>query len=472
MVNEVGEYHFLPREAFSLFTTHKLPTDTSEFLDLKSKGFVYNGYLVQTVDWLATKYRTKKQFLYDFTALHMFVVTRRCNQKCTYCHASSLDEDAGPKHDMDFTTAKKCVEIALKTPSPYVKFEFQGGEPLLNFEVVKKIVEYAEELNKKVQKNLEFVICTNLVALDGAVLDYLDSKNIMVSTSLDGPEDIHDGCRRLRRGSGSYETVIKHLNWTIERLGHGKVSALMTTTRENLPRLKEVIDEYIKRGLGSIFIRTMNPFGMAAKHWKSVGYTSDEFLKGYKDALTYLIDINTKGVHFPEAFATLLLTRILTPFSTGFVDLQSPSGAGIGGAIYDVNGDIYVSDEARMLAHSTGDKRFCIGNIHRNTWKESFCGGKLREIVAESCLEVLPGCSWCAFLPYCGVDPVWEYGTRKVGYETVGRNDSCHVHRSLFYFLFDYLRFGKEEVEDVFWSWVTARTFDQIRNNNAEEMAA
>jgi sulfatase maturation enzyme AslB (radical SAM superfamily) len=96
----------------------------------------------------------------------MFVVTLRCNQKCSYCHASSVDDVATTLFDMDSATAKRCVECVFMSPAQNIKIEFQGGEPLLNFEVIRTIVEYAEELNADYKKKVEFVICTNLTIIN------------------------------------------------------------------------------------------------------------------------------------------------------------------------------------------------------------------------------------------------------------------------------------------------------------------
>jgi len=92
------------------------------------------------IDMLATKYRTKKAFLNNFTALHMVVPTLRCNSNCRYCQVSRKDVSADHV-DMSKATAKKVVDLIFKSPSPAIKIEFQGGEPLLNFTIVRYIVE-------------------------------------------------------------------------------------------------------------------------------------------------------------------------------------------------------------------------------------------------------------------------------------------------------------------------------------------
>ena len=454
----------MEKEIFDRFIKHQLDDHNAAFMDLKAKGMLWNDNLAQTIDLLATKYRSKKQFLYNFTSLHMFVVTLRCNQKCSYCHASSVDEGSESCFDMNFKTARRCVELTFMSPSLNIKIEFQGGEPLLNFEIVKEIVEYAQELNQRAQKHLEFTICTNLLALDQSKLNYIRSKDIYISTSLDGPRDIHDAYRKTRLGGGSYNTVIQNLSQATKELGRDKISALMTVTPYNINKLREVVDEYLTQGLGSIFLRMMNPFGSAYRNWLNLGYAVEDFLKAYRACLEYIIQINLNGIHFPEMFATLLLTRILTPFSTGFVDLQSPAGVGINGVIYDTNGDVYVSDEARMLSKTKEEKNFYLGNANINSWREMFGGNLLREIIAASCIESLPGCAWCVFQPYCGGDPVRNYASFGDMIGNRPQSDFCRKHRDLFNLLFDYLEQKTEDIENVFWSWITCRTLDEIRS--------
>ena len=143
----------------------------------------------------------------------------------------------------------------------------------------------------------------------------------------------------------------------------------MTATKESLSHFREIIDEYTALGFTSIFLRNINPYGYARSniHKKSFVYPMEDFLKAYKDALLYIVQLNLLGTTLIEGFAAILLSRILTPFSTGFVDLQSPTGAGISGVIYDFNGDVYPSDEARMLA-KMGDRKFVMGNVNTDSF--------------------------------------------------------------------------------------------------------
>jgi len=467
IVNEAGEYLFISKQDFIKLNTFQLKPKSQTFLNLKSKHIVTDSNLALPIYLLATKYRTKKSFLDDFTALHIFIITLRCNQKCRYCQASSENESFY-EYDMNLKTAKKSVDLVFKSPSPVIKIEFQGGEPLLNFEIVKFIVKYAEKLNKKHKKNLEFVLCTNLVAISDNILDFLAKHKILISTSLDGPQEIHDANRILRGGSGTYKIVTKNIKKAQSVLGIQNVAALMVTTKISLNYMKEIIDEYIKNGFASIFIRSLSPFGRASKKEKELGYNIDLFFQSYKKALKYIIKLNIEGTHFSEVYATIVLSRILTPFPTGFVDLQSPAGVGIGCAIYNYNGNVFVSDEARMLA-KMGDKKFLMGNVHKHNYEEIFLGRVIRETIEASCVESLPQCSECAFQLFCGADPVRNYYLQG---DCVGHRSTSEFHQKNYLvikYLMELIRQNNPDVMNVFWSWITNRTIDEIKKIEKRE---
>lgn len=218
LVNDIGEYQFLQENEFKSFVNKRLDTKSDLFLNLQSKHMAVIDHIPQVINFLATAYRTKKRYLYDFTSLHMFVVTHRCNQNCTYCHASSINDNDNTLYDMSPETGKKCVDVALKSPSKNLKFEFQGGEPLLNFEVIKEIVEYTKNIISSHSRRIDFVVCTNLTKLKEEHLLFFKQNKISISTSLDGPKEIHDQHRKKRNGDGSHELVKKNINWASEYL--------------------------------------------------------------------------------------------------------------------------------------------------------------------------------------------------------------------------------------------------------------
>ncbi len=461
LTNEVGDYIYLEKELFKDFISHKLEK-TEAYFDLKSKFFLYDRSLPTIVDTLATRYRTKHRFLYEKTALHMFVVTLRCNQRCSYCHAASEGLADPQIFDMKPSVAIKCVEFAFQSPSPDIKIEFQGGEPLLNFNIIKLIVEYAEKINEIHKKHLEFVLCSNLIALTQEHLEFFKEKKFVISTSLDGTRESHNRCRKLLNGSDSYSIAADNIKKAQAVLGKDRVSALLTVTPYNLKHLREAIDEYINFGFSYIFIRKLNPFGFAYNS-PDLNYSVDEFIDAYRDALDYIFTLNQQGIFFSEAFFTILLSRVLTPFSTGFVDLQSPTGAGISGMIYDVNGDIFISDEARMLYRTKGEKRFCIGTVEQ-TRDDVFSNRDYVKLVEDSIIDASPGCAWCVYKSYCGSDPVHNYFTKQdvIGHRPT--SDFCKKHYAIFDLLFEKLANKNNGEEDIFLSWITGRSIDKVRS--------
>lgn len=462
LINQAGEYFKISNANFKSFYSHELPKHSDVYSTLKAKHFLADNEenLLLSVDMLATKLRTRKAFISDFTALHMIVVTLRCNCLCRYCHASSVDLNK-KEYDMNWATAKNTVDMIFQTPCNEIKIEYQGGEPLLNWEIIKESVLYAEFLNKLAKKHLEFIICTNLTEITEEQLLFCRKHNIQISTSLDGLKCHHDKHRKSRVLESSYDAFISNLEKTRNILGKNSCSALLTITKDNLYSLKEVIDHYIQLGFKNIFLRGLNPYGNAIVNAEDLSYSSEEFIKEYIKALNYIIELNLQGTDFAESFATLLLSRILTPFATGFVDLQSPSGAGISGVIYNYDGEIYPADEGRMLA-KMGDKHFCMGNVNNTDYKSAFNGSVIRDIVANSCVETMPICSECAYQQYCGADPMRNYlETNDVMGDRL-KSGFCKKNKAILDYLFSLIQEDNSNVMDVFWSWVTRRRYKDV----------
>ncbi len=453
LTNDVGEYIFLQNQDFLTFVNGELEEDSELFYDIASKQIATTDRIEDVVSMLATKFRTKKSILQDFTSLHMIVPTLRCNSSCIYCQVARKNMK---DHTADMTkkTAKNVVKTIFKSPSPFIKIEFQGGDPSTDFEMVKYIIEEAEWQNLFKKRNLDFVICTNMSLLDEKMLRYLKKHKCNISTSLDGPADLHNTNRPLQTTDNSHEIFEHSLSMARNIWGDNDcVSALMTTTKDSLARFNEIIDEYIRLGFNNIFLRSLNPYGFAKKHKEKIAYSVDEFIVNYKEGLDYIIELNKQGTFFVESFAALLLKRILTPFATGFVDLQSPAGVGISGVIYDWDGGVYVSDEGRMLARFN-DFYFRLGNVNENSYQEMFNGELLHHIISSSCTECLPVCSECVYQPYCGADPVRNKSEQgdMVGFRPT--NEMCAKTKAVSHYLFELLKKHDPEINRIFWSWL------------------
>lgn len=464
--NVAGEAVFLTAREFEVLTNEDFEWLSLERInELISKQFITEKKDIQlSVELLANKVRSRRSFLNYFTSLHMVVTTLRCNCMCSYCHASSKGGMVDSLFDMDITTAQKTVDAIFQSPSPVIKIEFQGGEPLLNFDVIKFVVEYAEVLNKKYCKDLSFVVCTNLLEISDEQLSFLYNHKVDISTSCDGSKELHDFCRKSLISDSAYDTFVDNLNRTRRLYTDNPPSALLTVTRKNLNNLRGVVNQYIEMGFNNIFIRALNPYGYAIDNEDALNYSIEDFIEAYSDVLSYIIDLNIKGTYFVESYASLLLQRILTPFSTGFVDLQSPSGAGISGCIYYYNGDVYPADEGRMLAER-GDKSFCMGNVNKDSYNEIFDGEILHEIVRNSIVESMPGCAQCAYKAYCGADPIRYYVESG---DIVGKrynSNFCKKNKELIKELFKYIKQNDRDTMRVFWSWINRKPLEKHYDN-------
>lgn len=449
LVNSVGEYLYAPAGSVAKIGRRQLEPHSELYLDLRAKQFIHDDASSPLLDILATKYRTKRSFLDGFTQLHIFVTTLRCEHSCPYCQVSRQCEDRS-RYDMTPQAADGFLDLMFRSPAENLTLEFQGGEPLLNFPLIRHITENAEK--RAAGRNLRIVIATNLALLTDEVLEYAREHDIYLSTSLDGPADLHNA-NRPRPGGNSHELLVQNLQRARKVLGHDKVSALMTTTRNSLERGREIVDEYLRLGFRSIFLRRLSPYGFAVKTARAIGYETERFLDFYFNTLDYILQLNRQGVHLEEAYAKLLLTKILTPFPVGYVDLQSPAGAGIGVAVYNYDGKIYASDESRMLAEM-GDDTFVLGQVDVHHYEQIFGGPKMVQTVRDSCLEAIPGCSDCAFQTYCGADPVFNYATQS---DLMGRRPSngfCQANMAILKYLFGLLQNADRQLMRIFLSWV------------------
>jgi len=447
LTNIAGEYHVVERETLEKLIRHQLSSGNKDYLDLRSKQFLTDQNTSVAHELLAIKLRTRYSVLPEFTGLHMFVVTLRCEHSCPYCQVSRQSDDK-LAYDMSVETASNSVDLALRSPSRAIKIEFQGGEPLLNFDIVKYIV--IEANKRKQDKEVSFVIATNLALLTDEVLEFCKENNVQISTSLDGPQELHNKNRPKPEGN-SYQAAVSGIKRVKAILGKDNVSALMTTTFDSLSKPEEIIDEYLKQGLGGIFLRPLSPYGWAIKTKTYTKYNVDMWHEFYVKGLEYVIELNRQGIKFKEYYTSTILTKVFTHNSPGYVDLMSPAGIGIAAVIYNYDGTVYPSDEARMLAEM-GDKYFDIGNVNKNTYEEIWLNPKLLDAIEDSFAYSVPMCNECAFEDYCGAEPVFHWGMQK---DIVGRkpeSEWCQRNMKIFKYIFKRME-GDPFVKKLFREW-------------------
>ncbi len=458
LTNDVGNYIFLKESEFKDFLTGKLDKDQEPYLSLKQGQFLKNEL---DLTKLAERYRGKNAFLFGAPSLHIIVVTLRCNHNCVYCHASAQDMNRADL-DMDQATAEKAIDKIFQSPSRFIAIEFQGGEPLVNWPIVKFIIEKAKQKNKKAKKDLQIRLVSNFDFMTEQRFKYLLDNKVSFCLSLDGPEKLHNQNRPVReaikQGGSNYQSIVswvKKFNALYPRLKNKgyifRIAGRVTVSRASLSQAKQIVDEYLKLGFDGFYLHHLNPFGFSKESQNKIGYSAEEYINFYRKALDYIIQLNLKGKKFKERMAVTFLTKILTDRDPNHLDYRSPCGAGIGQLAYNYNGDVYTCDEGRMLS-MMGDESFRLGNLAENSYQEIVGSPVTRTLCAASCLEGVAGCSDCAYKPYCGVCPVYNFFVQGNIFGQMPNNQRCQINKAIFDFLFEKIQ--EPKVKKVLESWL------------------
>ncbi len=455
LTNDVGKYVFIDEKDFKKFITGKLTKKNKTYQELKDNLFIKDeNYQNQLIEG----FRQKNDFLKFGPSLHIIVVTLRCNHKCIYCHASA-GEAQDNSLDMDMATAKKIVDTIFKTNNNAVAIEFQGGEPLLNWPIVKFIVDYSREKNKLEKKDLQIRLVSNFSLLDEKKMKFLMDNEVNFCTSLDGDEETHNYNRVFLHGNSWQQTAkwIKKINQAYKEKYKGKkrnyyrVGALITITKKTFENYKKVIDAYIKLGFKNIYLRYLNPYGFAVKAKEKIWYTPKEYINFYKKSLDYILEKNYKGRLFSEATAITYLTKILFNKDYNNLDMRSPCGAGIGQLAYNYNGDVYTCDEGRMIARM-GDDMFKLGNINENNLEQLINNDLCKSICLASCSNGQPAYEQNVYQPYLGICPVYNYSVYNNIFPAAKNNVKYKIDEAIVEYLFKKLKNRKNK--DIFTEWV------------------
>lgn len=172
-------------------------------------------------------------------------VAHDCNLRCKYCFASTGDFGVGRKL-LDLETGKKAIDFLLEHSGTRknLELDFFGGEPLMNLDVVKGVVEYARSREKECDKCFRFTITTNGVLLDDDAIDYINKEMSNVVLSIDGRKEVNDRMRPAINGKGSYDVILPKYKRLVEKRGHDKYYVRGTFTKHNLDFADDVISLY------------------------------------------------------------------------------------------------------------------------------------------------------------------------------------------------------------------------------------
>ncbi len=303
-------------------------------------------------------------------------VSHDCNLRCRYCFA-----DEGAYHSvrevMSLETAKAAIDFLLRESGErkVLEVDFFGGEPLMNFDVVKETVYYAKAEAAKRGKKFLFTTTTNGLLLDDAAIAFLNDEMENVVLSLDGRKEVHDAVRKTVNGKGSFDAVIDKIKKFVAVRGDKHYYVRGTFTAKNLDFAEDVLF-LADNGFDSISLEPV---------------------------VTDIPDLQIREEHLPaiekeyERLCDAFLEREREGRPFGFfhfhVDLEGGpclekrvSACGAGNEYLSVvpNGDLYPCHQF------AGDKKFRMGNVF-----EGKLDPALRSMFAESCLFTREKCKGC-----------------------------------------------------------------------------
>lgn len=451
ITNDIWKYEFLSLEEFEKFISWDVEW-LEKYDDLLKKWFI------KTSDYsekMVGSFAMKNHFIWVWPTLHMVVPTLRCNHTCKYCHAAVAPMNAVGM-DMDEETARKVVDTIFFTNSPSFSIEFQGWEALVNFPIVQFIVEYARWKAVHFKKDVNFTVVSNLTLMTEEKLSWLLDRWVDICTSLDGDEITHNS-NRLWKDWNSFEKVtywMKRVDEEKQKRWMWKVWALLTVTRETLPKYKEIIDTYIKLGLEWIFLRWLNPYGFAAASLEKLAYKPEEWIDFYRKSLDYILEINKSGKKFVESITSVYLMKIFNQVDPAFMDIRSPSWLVIWWIAYMYDGKIYASDEWRMLWRMWIDD-FYLTTVSWNAeedYKNIINNPVSKTVVQASTLDWLPGYNDHVYKPYIWVDVIHNFKTNGSLYQSLLLDEKMKLQIAILDTIFEKLR--NPEDREILLSWI------------------
>lgn len=431
----------LKSEEYNLLLEHKVERAPELYSILEDLGIILTKRNIKDVAMTRCE---QYSFLNQPPALFIMAPTNRCTNRCVYCHAKAeLATDT--RWDMKEEVAYKTVDFFFSIPerSDTFHIEFQGGEPLLRYSFIQKIMDYTIELGKKEKRDVRFAIVSNLTLMtDEIASDIKRRGNIHLCSSLDGPKDINDKQRVSANGKGTYDEVVYWLKRLREKYKM-HIPILTTFTINHIGKEETLIDEYIELEQPDFILRYVNQVNPLEKTW-AVRINSEQFLDSWRCALEYILKENKDGISIRELTTTHLLENMLT-VSTNYMCLRKPCGAAISQIAVDHKGDIFICDQARSI------DTLSMGNVMKNSYDEIITSPTalaLRNIASET----LPKCHSCAFSAYCGhciVRSLREHGSPL----PEGPNDfDCETYGKMIPYLFKKLM--DKEDGAILNSWV------------------
>lgn len=316
-------------------------------------------------------------------------IAHDCNLRCAYCFAET-GEYKGGRMLMPFEVARAALDFLIERSGNRHNLEVDlfGGEPLMNFDVVRKTVEYGRQLEKQFNKHINFTITTNGVALDDEKIDFINREMHNVVISIDGRKSVHDSLRVTPNGKGSYDTIVPKAQRLVAARGDGEYYIRGTFTADNLDFTEDV------RALADLGFRqiSVEPVVLPPEDKHAVTENNvDRAIAEYDRLEAYLLDKKREGdpVGFFHFNIDLDHAPCLAKRTLG-------CGAGIEYVAVAPNGDFYPCHQF------VGDEHFLLGNVNKKDEHGKVAvNNNIRAAFTACNIYTKPQCSscWCKY--YC-----------------------------------------------------------------------
>lgn len=314
-------------------------------------------------------------------------VAHDCNLRCQYCFASTGDFGGGRKL-MPFEVGKAAIDFLLEKSGSRRNLEVDlfGGEPMMNFDVVKRIVAYAREAEKAKGKNIRFTTTTNAMLLDDEKINFINREMSNVVLSIDGRREVNDRMRRRVDGSGSYDTIMPHIRKLVAGRGDKTYYVRGTYTRENLDFSKDVL-HLVDEGFDEVSVEPV------------VGAESDPYSIRREDLPRIFAEYDTLADEMVRRFREgrgFNFFHFMIDLDEGPCLIKLMRGCGCGNEYVAVTpeGDIYPCHQF------VGKPEFIMGNVMNPG--EKLVRTDMKEQFSRANLTTKRGCAQCWAKFFCG----------------------------------------------------------------------
>lgn len=428
-----GSWSILSGDQYDTLHTGEFQKDKILCHELMEKGIILDE---NSIPKIINAFRENYHCLLNPRPLCIIYLTSRCNLGCKYCLAGSRKDG----EDLSREMMESIITFIAKMPHSHIALEFQGGETLLRFDLLKDFLKNFDEKMKTSGKTVESrVIVSNLTLMNEEIAGFILKNDIGLCTSLDGPKDLHDSQRRFLDGSGSYDTVLKWISFFSKKGRH--IGFLPTITIGTLAYdPKSLVDEHRKAGADHIFFRPVYPLGRAQS--STFTPTPEAYFEFWRKAVDYMVDLSMDGHVFYDNAVRNMLVSILTARRPDMC-MRRPCGAGINHLAFYLDGSIYSCDLGKKV------DAFRLGNILQSSYEDIFLNTlHLRATSQES----QPLCDTCAYGSFCGSCPCKSYARFGKIVPVTPQDFDCKVNRMMLDYIF-------EKMEDpiyraVFDMWV------------------